>query len=118
MTQQNAAVVEQAKQNAAAAGVSPWLQFELADFRDFQPPQQAGLIVCNPPYGVRLGNEENLEQLFFDLGQMLKQRCSGWQLWLLSGDPASTAAMRLKARRRIPISNGGIDCRWLNYEIR
>ena len=114
----NAAVVEQAKQNAAAAGVSPWLQFELADFRDFQPPQQAGLIVCNPPYGVRLGNEENLEQLFFDLGQMLKQRCSGWQLWLLSGDPASTAAMRLKARRRIPISNGGIDCRWLNYEIR
>jgi len=111
-------VFEQACTNAAAAGVAPWLQLQQGDFRDFQPPQQPGVLVCNPPYGVRLGKDENLEQLFFDLGQMLKQRCSGWQLWLLSGNPASTAPMRLKASRRIPISNGGIDCRWLHYQIR
>jgi len=48
----------------------------------------------------------------------LKQRCPGWTLWLLSGNPELTGALRMKASRRVPVSNGGIDCRWLKYEIR
>jgi putative N6-adenine-specific DNA methylase len=110
-------VLKQAEANATAAGVAPWLNLKQGDFRDFQPPEQPGILVCNPPYGVRLGRDQDLEKLFCDFGEMLKQRCRGWQLWLLSGDPATTAPMRLKASRRIPISNGGIDCRWLHYEI-
>jgi putative N6-adenine-specific DNA methylase len=49
---------------------------------------------------------------------MVKERCSGWSLWLLSGNPELTGALKMKATRRIPVSNGGIDCRWLHYEIR
>jgi putative N6-adenine-specific DNA methylase len=49
---------------------------------------------------------------------MAKERCSGWTLWLLSGNPELTGALRMKATRKIPMSNGGIDCRWLRYEIR
>ena len=53
-----------------------------------------------------------------DLGRMLRERCGGWTLWLLSGNPELTRHLRLKASRRVAVSNGGIDCRWLRYEIR
>jgi putative N6-adenine-specific DNA methylase len=76
------------------------------------------VLVCNPPYGERIGEREELEQLYADLGAMVKERCGGWDLWLLSGNPELTGALRMKASRRIPVSNGGIDCRWLHYAIR
>jgi putative N6-adenine-specific DNA methylase len=111
-------VLEQAQANAEAAGVAPWLQLQQGDCRDFQPPSGPGVLVCNPPYGERIGEPAQLEQLYADLGTMVKQRCSGWDLWLLSGNPELTGALRMKASRRIPVSNGGIDCRWLQYAIR
>jgi putative N6-adenine-specific DNA methylase len=112
------AVLEQARANAHAAGLAQRIRLEQGDFRDFIPPPGEGILVCNPPYGVRLGSGEDLEGLYADLGRMLKERCPGWTLWLLSGNPALTGALRLKASRRIAVSNGGIDCRWLRYEIR
>jgi len=112
------AVLAQARANVAAAGLEPWIRLEQGDARDLTPPEQPGLLVCNPPYGARLGQDEDLEQLYADLGAMLKQRCSGWTLWLLSGNPELTGALRMKASRRIAVSNGGIDCRWLRYDIR
>ena len=111
-------VIEQARGNAEAAGVGPWLDLRLGDCREFQPPVGTGVLVCNPPYGERIGERDQLEQLYADLGAMVKQRCSGWDFWLLSGNPELTGALRMKASRRIPVSNGGIDCRWLHYAIR
>ncbi|MFM7634090.1 MAG: class I SAM-dependent RNA methyltransferase [Cyanobacteriota bacterium] len=111
-------VLAQASHNASLAGVAAWIQLRQGDCRDFQPPPGPGVLVCNPPYGARLGEPEALETLYADLGAMVKQRCSGWTLWLLSGNPQLTGALGLKAGRRIPVSNGGIDCRWLRYEIR
>lgn len=111
-------VLAQARSNAAAAGVGGAVEWRGGDFRDFQPPEGPGVLVCNPPYGERIGERDGLEGLYADLGRMVKERCSGWQLWLLSGNPELTGALRMKASRRIPVSNGGIDCRWLLYEIR
>ena len=114
----DADVLAQAQANAEAAGVDRWLQWQQGDCRDFQPPPGPGILVCNPPYGERLGERDQLEQLYADLGAMLKERCGGWTLWLLSGNPELTGALRMKASRRVPVSNGGIDCRWLRYDIR
>ena len=75
-------------------------------------------MVCNPPYGVRIGDQDQLDVLYSDLGKTLKVQASGWDAWLLSGNAAVTGALRMKASRRIPVSNGGIDCRWLHYQVR
>jgi putative N6-adenine-specific DNA methylase len=112
------AVLAQARSNAAQAGLADRIELQQADFRDLQPPPGPGVLVCNPPYGSRVGQGEELTELYSDLGRMLRERCSGWTLWLLSGNAALTAALRLKADARIPVSNGGIDCRWLRYRIR
>lgn len=111
-------VLAQARANVQAAGLERWIELRQGDARDVMPPPQPGVLVCNPPYGARLGAGEDLAPLYADLGAMLKQRCGGWTLWLLSGNPELTGALRMKASRKFPVSNGGIDCRWLNYEIR
>jgi len=116
--EQDPVVLEQARSNAQAADVARALDLRLGDCRDFQPPPGPGILVCNPPYGERIGERDALEPLYADLGRMVKERCSGWSLWLLSGNPELTGALKMKASRRMPISNGGIDCRWLHYEIR
>jgi putative N6-adenine-specific DNA methylase len=115
--EEDPAVLAQARTNVAAAGLSEYLRLEPGDFRDFSPPPGPGILVCNPPYGARVGQGDDLEALYADLGRMVRERCGGWTLWLLSGNPALTGALRLKASRRIAVSNGGIDCRWLRYEI-
>lgn len=116
--EQDPAVLQQAKSNCQAAGVAGAIELQLGDCRSFEPPPGQGILVCNPPYGERLGQQDELEALYADLGTRLKQCCGGWTLWLLSGNPELTGALRMKASRRVPINNGGIDCRWLKYELR
>ncbi len=114
----DAAVLAQARANAEAAGVADWIRFELGDARTFTPPAGPGIIVTNPPHGERLGDREELRELYGALGRRLREHAAGWTLWLLSGHPDLTASLRLKASRRMPVSHGGIDCRWLRYELR
>ena len=63
-------------------------------------------------------SDQDLEALYGDLGAMVKTQASGWDFWLLSGNAGVTGALRMRASRRIPINNGGLDCRWLHYQVR
>ena len=116
--EQDPEVLEQARSNVAAAGLEAWIDLRPGDGCELMPPPGPGVLVCNPPYGERLGDEQALDALYHRFGRQLKDRCSGWSLWLLSGNAKLTRALGMKASRRVPVSNGGIDCRWLHYEIR
>ena len=111
-------VADHARANVEAAGLSGIIRITTSPFEDETLPDGPGVLVCNPPYGQRIGDEQELDALYSALGQFVRREASGWQLWLLSGNPKLTGALRLKASRRIPVSNGGIDCRWLHYDIR
>nr|WP_115093292.1 THUMP domain-containing protein [Synechococcus sp. UW106] len=112
------AIADQARANVEAAGLRGIIRISTSPFEDETLPDGPGVLVCNPPYGQRIGDEQELDALYSALGQFVRREASGWQLWLLSGNPKLTGALRLKASRRIPVSNGGIDCRWLQYDIR
>ncbi len=116
--EQDPAIADQARANVAAAGLQGVISIVTGHFNQQHLPSGQGVLVCNPPYGERIGSKEDLEDLYSCLGDFAKQQASGWQLWLLSGNAELTRALRLKAERRIPINNGGIDCRWLHYSIR
>ncbi len=111
-------ITSQAKANVAEAGLDHVVGIQTCDFRDLELPKQPGVMVCNPPYGIRVGQDEDLTALYESLGQYAKKHASGWQLWLLNGNPSLSRSLQMKASRRIPVSNGGIECRWLNYAIR
>ena len=52
------------------------------------------------------------------MGEVLKENFSGWEFWLLSGNASLTKYLKMKSSQKIPVSNGGIDCRWIKYLIR
>jgi putative N6-adenine-specific DNA methylase len=111
-------IADQARANVEAAGLKGVINISNGSFTQQQLPEGPGVLVCNPPYGQRIGEEHELNGLYDALGQFVRREASGWQLWLLSGNPKLTTSLRMKASRRIPVSNGGIDCRWLHYAIR
>lgn len=116
--EQDPLIAKQANSNIASAGFEDIIKISNSHFRDIVMPETQGIVVCNPPYGKRIGNKETLKDLYSELSDFLKTKASGWELWLLSGNAELTASLRMKATKRFPINNGGIDCRWLNYFIR
>ena len=74
-------------------------------------------MVCNPPYGVRIGEAEELAAFYPRLGDALKQRWSGWRCYLFSGDPALPKLIGLKAAKRTPLFNGALECRLFEYRM-
>ncbi len=108
-----------ARKGAEAAGVSDLVRFHESDARAFVPSTPPGIVVVNPPYGVRLGADDaELEDSWISLGNFLHRQCSGATAWVLSGDKALTRHLGLRTSLRVPVMNGPIECRWLRYEIR
>ncbi len=110
-------IFEQAKKNISLAGLEKYIELHNMDFANLRINEKPGTIICNPPYGRRIGDEKELINLYSQLGDFLKQNCSGWTFWLLSGNPKLTKFLKMKASQKIPINNGGIDCRWIKYLI-
>jgi putative N6-adenine-specific DNA methylase len=104
--------------NARAAGIGHLLRFDKRDVRDFQPPEGApGVLVCNPPYGERIGEEKNLFGLYRLLGEVFAQRCAGWTAYVFTGNPRLAQAIGLTPAAEIPLFNGKIPCRLLKFDL-
>ena len=114
----NKKVFEQAKVNISLAGLENYIELINNDFLELQLKCTPGIIICNPPYGKKLGDENELICLYEQMGIFLKNNFSGWEFWLLSGNPKLTKYLKMKSSLKIPVSNGGIDCRWIKYLIR
>ena len=115
--ERNIDVFNQARINIDSADLTKHIDLRNIDYKDIILPNQEGIIVCNPPYGNRVGNVSDLPNLYSDLGNFLKKRASGWDLWLLSGNSELTAYLGMKSSRKFPVTNGSIDCRWMHYKI-
>lgn len=113
-------VLDKARENARAAGVENWIRFQRRDVRDLVAPAgvEGGVVITNPPYGERMSTAAQVGELMDTFARQLKHGFTGWDAWVLSGDPRQSAAMRLKASRRVPVWNGPIECRLLKYEMR
>ncbi len=114
----NKKVFEQANVNISLAGLENYIELINNDFLALQLSCTPGMIICNPPYGKKLGDENELICLYEQMGIFLKNNFSGWEFWLLSGNPKLTKYLKMKSSLKIPVSNGGIDCRWIKYLIR
>ncbi|MBK5275049.1 MAG: RNA methyltransferase [Desulfuromonadales bacterium] len=106
-----------ASRNAAKAGFEGQLHFFHAALEEFQPEGDKGVIIINPPYGKRLGEEEALRELYCQIGDIMKKRCRGWTGYVLTGNLELAKYIGLKASRRFVLFNGAIECRLLKYEL-
>jgi putative N6-adenine-specific DNA methylase len=103
--------------NAAAAGVSEWLAIEQADVLMRDAPAPAGVLLANPPYGVRLHDEHALAAFYPRLGDALKRNFAGWDAFFFTGDMRLAKLIGLKPSRRTPLWNGNIECRLFRFDI-
>ncbi len=92
------------------------LRVRTCDFRDL-PELPPGVIVCNPPYGIRLEQGTDMAAFMKDFGDFLKQKCAGSRAWVYLGDRELIKHVGLKAQRKIPLMNGGLDGRLVLYEM-
>jgi putative N6-adenine-specific DNA methylase len=109
--------VRRTRVNLQAAGLAECVMLDRADFLQLEPPSGEGVLVTNPPYGVRIGEAEELAALYPQFGDALKRRWSGWRCYVLSGDAALPKLIGLKASKRTPLFNGALECRLFEYRM-
>jgi putative N6-adenine-specific DNA methylase len=113
----DASIIQQARTNAKQCGVAQYVQFSQTALDRVEPPSDCGVLLCNPPYGERLGSDRDLGEFYKQLGNVLKQRFKGWTAFILSGNKALASTIGLKSSRQIPVNNGSIPCQLMQYEL-
>ncbi|MEO7726339.1 MAG: class I SAM-dependent RNA methyltransferase [Burkholderiales bacterium] len=109
--------LKNARANIAAAGLQEQIQLKQANVLETPAPAANGVIVTNPPYGVRLSDAHELTEFYPKLGDALKQRFSGWRAYIFTGDAQLPKLIRLSASKRTVLFNGALECRLLEYKI-
>jgi len=113
----SADVLKAARANLTAAGLEKVVNLKQANVLDISAPAKEGIIVTNPPYGVRLGEQQALAEFYPKLGDVLKRKFSGWHVYLLSADMRLPKLIRLATSKRTPLYNGAIECRLFEYKM-
>ena len=106
-----------ARENLAALGLTDAVELKQMDILDGGPPAPAGILVTNPPYGERIGDDAELAAFYPRLGDALKQRYTGWTACILTADLRLAKLIGLKASRRTPLYNGALECRLFEYKL-
>lgn len=109
--------IEAAKNNAQTAGVDQHIQFEVCKVEDTYVPDAPGVVMINPPYGERLGEDEELMPLYKLMGDFFKQKCKGYTGYILTSNPELAKQVGLKTSRKIPFFNARIECRLLEFDV-
>lgn len=105
------------RENAKRAGIANRLDIAKCDFAETRVPPGPGVVFLNPEYGERLGDENELEQTYSAIGDFFKTKCSGYHGYVFTGNLDLAKKVGLATSRKIPLFNGKIDSRLLEYEL-
>lgn len=101
------------------AGFNGKIHLERREIADARPAAgwPKGLLVCNPPYGERLGDAEETAELYQKFGDTLKAEFSGWQAALIVSDPELGFRLGIRSQKPITLYNGALECKLLRMTI-
>lgn len=114
---QDPAAVKIAQRTFQGAGVAVDIRLRQCDVLDLEAPAEQGVMLINPPYGVRLSQRDELETFYPKLGDWLKQRFAGWRAYIFTGDSRVPKLIGLAPSKRIPLFNGALECRLYEFKI-
>ncbi|SDF06192.1 bifunctional 23S rRNA (guanine(2069)-N(7))-methyltransferase RlmK/23S rRNA (guanine(2445)-N(2))-methyltransferase RlmL [Phytopseudomonas seleniipraecipitans] len=113
-------LIQPARNNIDRAGLSDWIkvyQGEVATFEPRPDQNQKGLVISNPPYGERLGDEASLLYLYQNLGERLRQACMGWEAAVFTGAPDLGKRMGIRSHKQYAFWNGALPCKLLLIKV-
>lgn len=108
---QNKSLIAMARANAEKAGVLPMVEFLCQEMSHCRPSAERGLLICNPPYGERLGDTTKLIPLYQQLGATVHAHFQGWQAAFLTSSPMLAKAVGLRATKQYTLFNGALECK-------
>jgi len=108
--------IRAAQQNLARAGLLGKIDLVKSGFESWQLSHGTGIVIMNPPYGERL-EEDDLLALYRTIGDTLKKNFTGYQAWILSGNPDAMKYVGLRTSRKLTLFNGPIKCKYHQYEL-
>lgn len=111
------AAIQAAQANLNAAGLVDAVTLKQADVLNVKSPASEGILVTNPPYGVRLSDKEQLAAFYPRLGDSLKRNFAGWRAYLFTADLRLPKLIGLATSRRTPLFNGPLECRLFEFKI-
>lgn len=114
-------VIKVAEANIARAGLSRQVRVSTKSLREFKRPTHRtldyGLLICNPPYGERLGDESSLRPLYRELGDKMKEQCAGWAAAVFTGNSHLGKTMGLRSHKQYALWNGALACKLLLFRV-
>ena len=112
-------MLKKAQKNAQNAGVSHLIKWQQGDVAALKNPSlnEVGTVICNPPYGERLGTTPALIALYSVFGQRLKKEFCGWNVSVFSSESTLLDCLRMRASRQFKAKNGPLDCVQKNYQV-
>jgi putative N6-adenine-specific DNA methylase len=113
----DAGAIQAAQANAERAGVADCIEFSRKAISAIHPPPGPGWVVTNPPYGVRLRKTSDLRNLYAQLGNVLRARCSGWHVTILCDSIQLIRSTGLKFDDGISMMNGGLKVKLVRGSV-
>jgi len=105
------------KGNLEEAGLKTAVELSRKSFNDIVAPAKEGVLITNPPYGVRIGEDEDLAKAYPLWASTMKQKLSGWRTYFLTSDLRMPKLMRLSPSKKTPLYNGALDCRLFEIKM-
>ncbi|MFK8330083.1 bifunctional 23S rRNA (guanine(2069)-N(7))-methyltransferase RlmK/23S rRNA (guanine(2445)-N(2))-methyltransferase RlmL [Pseudomonas sp. BJa5] len=113
-------LIQPGRNNVERAGLSDWVKIYQGEVGTFEPrpdQNQKGLVICNPPYGERLGDEASLLYLYQNLGERLRQACLNWEAAVFTGAPDLGKRMGIRSHKQYAFWNGALPCKLLLIKV-
>jgi putative N6-adenine-specific DNA methylase len=107
-------VVRKARENAARAGVGDHIVFQHQKVEDFRSARKYGCLICNPPYGERIGDPEKVVSLYRSIGDVFL-RLDAWSLFVITAHPGFESHFGKKANKNRKLYNGNMKCYFYEY---
>jgi len=109
--------VRVARHNLKVAGLEEVAKVMQSDFIKLEPPASEGVLVTNPPYGQRIGEDEDLKEVYPAWAKHMKVSFGGWDTYFLTADLEMPKDMRLKPSKKTPLFNGALECRLFEIKM-
>jgi 23S rRNA G2445 N2-methylase RlmL len=103
--------------NAKTAGVERLIEFKTCDFAETPIPDEKGVVIVNPEYGVRMGANKDLVLLYRRIGDFFKKKCQGYTGYVFTGAPELAGQVGLKSKRKLAFFSGSLECRLYEYDL-
>ncbi|MFN7094671.1 MAG: class I SAM-dependent RNA methyltransferase [Burkholderiales bacterium] len=106
-----------AQANFKRLGLLNYVTFDTGNFLTKLAPASNGLLITNPPYGIRLDEQAKLAELYPQLASHLKNNYANWTCYFFTADLRLPKLMRLKPSRKVPLYNGSLECRLFEFKM-